>query len=319
MPSWLKVRKDGAIALDPETCGRLTAGPGTVALVGDLSLLDLSDLLSLIVHVRMNGVLRIATPTGERSLAFSNGELRGVTSTRVGERLSEVLVRSGLLKPDEMEALVSGANAGQRIGRLAVDRGLLDERDLWNAMQEQVTTIFQAIQLAEEGAFSFSQGPIDDCVTVPGLSVEMLLLEGLRRIDEMKAASPSDARAGFERILGAYNQAFRCVFETFDAAGGGNTLARASRSAFSSDAFRAAFFDGIEFTSEGEVPVALFLDRFEDVARGIGDDPQALLRDVLQKGLQFLLFVTGEHLDARVQQDLYERVKAMTALEAAAR
>ena len=314
MLNWLKVQDDGTIAFDERASDRLCAGPGALVLVGDLSALDFSDLLSLIVHVRMSGVLRVCTPTGERSLTFAEGELRGVSSTRVGERLSEVLVRTGMLKPEEMEDLVSGSTAGRRVGRVAVDRGLIDERDLWNAMQEQVTSIFQAIQMAREGAFTFIDGPADGSTTVPGLSVEGLMMEGLRRIDEMKAASPTDARAEFERILEVYNAAFRCVFETFGAACSSDALVRASRSAFSSDAFRAAFFDGIEFSAEGEVPVSTFLDRFEDVARGVGENPRALLHDVLRKGLLFLLFVTGEHLEPATQQDLYERVKPMTTL-----
>lgn len=313
MAHWLKVRDDGSIALDERAGGQLCAEPGALVLAGDLSAFDFSDLLSLLVHVRMSGVLRVGTPSGERSLTFEDGELRGVSSTRVGERLSEVLVRMGFLKPEQMEDLVAGATAGQRVGRVAVERGLIDDRDLWNAMQEQVTSIFQAIQMAEEGAFTFSDRRVENSATVPGLSVEMLLMEGIRRIDEMKAASPSDARAKFERILDAYNAAFRSVFEAFRASSSTDALERASRSAFSSDAFRAAFFDGIEFSTEGEVPVAIFLERFEDVARGVGEDPQALLHDVLRKGLQFLLFVTGEHLEPVVQQELYERVKSMTA------
>jgi hypothetical protein len=316
MAHWLQIREDGTIALDPRAAGGLWAEPVGLVLAGDLSAFDFSDLLSLVVHVRMSGVLRICTPGGDRSLSFEDGELRGVMSTRVGERLSEVLVRMGLLKPEQMEALVVGTTAGQRVGRVAVERGLIDERDLWNAIQEQVTSIFQAIQVAEEGAFTFTDRPLEGGSTVPGLSVEMLLMEGLRRIDEMKAASPADARSKLEHILSTYNAAFRCVFEAFRSASTSDALERASRSAFSSDAFRAAFFDGIEFTAEGEVPVATFLERFEDVARGVGDDPQALLHDVVRRGLLFLLFVTGEHLDGEVQQELYERVKAMTALSA---
>jgi len=318
MPSWLRARSDGAIAFDDRAGDRLCAAPGSMVLAGDLSAFDFSDLLSLIVHVRMSGMLRVWTPSGERSLTFEEGELRGVASTRVGERLSEVLVRIGLLKPEQMEALVASAAPGQRTGRIAVERGLIDDRDLWNAMQEQVTSVFQAIQLAEEGAFTFTDGQAEGSVTVPGLSVEMLLIEGLRRIDEMKAASPNDGRARFERILASYNTAFRSVFEAFRAASSGDALERASRSAFSSDAFRAAFFDGIEFSADGEVPAATFLDRFEEVARGVGEDSEALLNDVLRKGLLFLLFVAGEHLEPAAQRDLYERVKSMTSLASGA-
>jgi len=283
-----------------------------VVFIGDLSFLDLSDILNLIVNARMSGVLGVVTASGDRTLTFDDGELRGTTSTRVGERLSEVMVRMSLLKLDVMEDLVRSA-PGQRIGRLAVERGLMTERDVWDVMQEQVTAIFQAIMLESEGVFTFAEGSVEDSLTVPGLSVEMLLMEGLRRIDEMKAASSEDVREKLERILAGFNAGFRDIFATATEAGSGDALTRASRSAFASDAFQAAFFEGIQFTAEGEVPAAAFLDRFEQAALGAGEDPAALLRDVLSKATLFLLFVAGEHLDPEVHRALHARAKATAA------
>jgi len=313
MSSWLRIQEDGTIGLDERAQWGIAGGPGPVALVGDLSLLDFSDLLSLIVHARMSGVLRVTAPSGHRTLTFDGGELRGVTSTRVGERLSEVMVRMGLLKPEVMEELVEQPAPGQRIGRMVVDRGLMSERDVWNIMQEQFTSIFQAIMLAPEGVFAFSEEPVEGSVTVPGLSVEMLLMEGLRRIDEMKAALPKEVREKLERTIAGFNEAFREIFAAAAEAGSSDALIRASRSAFASDAFQAAFFDGIAFSAEGELPVAEFLERFEEVARGVGEDPEAFLCDVLSKAMLFLLFVTGEHLGAEAQSVLHARTKATIA------
>ena len=313
MSSWLHIGEDGTIGIDERARSGLAAGPGPVALIGDLSVLDFSDLLSLIVHSRMSGVLHVTAPSGERTLTFDEGELRGSSSTRVGERLSEVMVRMGLLKPEAMDELVERSAPGQRIGRTVVERGLLSERDLWNVIQEQVTSIFQAIVLASEGVFTFKEGSVEDSVTVPGLSAEMLLMEGLRRIDERKNVSPGELREKLEQILAGYNEAFREIFSTAAEAGSGEALVRASRSAFANDAFQAAFFEGITFSEAGEVPVAAFLERFEEVARGTGEDPEALLNEVLSNATLFLLFVTGEHLDPELQRVLHTRTKATTS------
>jgi hypothetical protein len=306
----LRIQDDGTIGLDARAQEQLAAAPGPVVFIGDLSFLDLSDILNLIVNARMSGVLGVVTASGDRTLTFEEGELRGTTSTRVGERLSEVMVRMSLLKPEVMDDLVDHSAPGQRIGRLAVDRGLITERDLWNVMQEQVTAIFQAIMLESEGVFAFSEGPIEGSVTVPGLSVEMLLMEGLRRIDEMKVASPEDVHEKLERIVASYNEGFRDIFATATEAGSGDALIRASRSAFASDAFQAAFFEGIAFTAQDGVPVDAFLERFEEAALGTGEEPVALLHDVLSKAMLFLLFVAGEHLDPEVQRALHARTKA---------
>ncbi len=61
------------------------------------------------------------------------------------------------------------------------------------------------------------------------------------------------------------------------------------------------------------MPVAAFLDRFEEAALGTGEDPPALLRDVLSKAMLSLLFVAGEHLDPEVHRALHARTKATVA------
>jgi hypothetical protein len=312
--SRLRIQDDHTIQVEDGGHGRFVVGPGPVALIGDLSLLDFSDLLNLIVHARMSGVLRVTAPAGDRTLTFDDGELRGTTSTRVGERLSEVIVRMGFLKMEEMDRLLAEAAAGQRIGRIVVERGLLSERDLWNVIQEQVTAIFQSIIHAASGLFTFSEGSVESSVTVPGLSVEALLIEGLRRIDERNAASPEDQRGRARRIVEGYNEAFRDIFITARESGSGEVVARASGSAFAGDAFHALIFEGLRFTSGGEVPVEDFLRRFEAAAKGDGESPEERLHNVLSKAMLFLLFVTGEHLDAEVQRALHARAKSITAL-----
>lgn len=314
MKGRLRIENDRTLCLATESGGRLAGGPGPVVLVGDLALLDFSDLLNLIVQARMSGVLRISSEAANRILTFDDGEFRGISSARVGERLSEVMVRMGFLKREVMDQLLEESAPGRRIGRVVVERGLLTERDLWNVIQEQVTSIFQSIILESAGVFTFSEGSIDSSITVPGLSVEGLLMEGLRRIDEMNAPSAQDLRARLERILVSNNEAFRDIFATASEAGSRDAVLRASRSAFVGDAYQAAIFEGISFTASGEVPVKAFLDRFEEVARGSGENPEELLRDILSKAILFLLFVTGEHLERDVQRELHDRTKSTIAL-----
>lgn len=314
MSSQLRIENDRTIRLTEGSGARLAAGPGPVMLVGDLALLDFSDLLNLILQSRLSGVLRISSDSSNRILTFDDGEFRGVSSSRVGERLSEVMVRMGFVKREVMEQLVEESGPGRRIGRVVVERGLLTERDLWNVIQEQVTSIFQSLIVEAAGVFTFSEGAVESSITVPGLSVEGLLMEGLRRIDEMNAPSPQDLRARLERILASYNEAFRDIFATASEAGSRDAVLRASRSAFAGDAFQAAIFEGVTFTAAGEVPERAFLGRFEEGTRGSSDNPEELLRDILSKAMLFLLFVTGEHLERDVQRALHDRTKSTIEL-----
>ena len=188
----VRVEADGSLEIDDSTKRRLASSPGSYRLVpasaafaGDLSRVSFSDLVSLLVNARVTGALQVATEAATRTFVFVNGEMRGASSTRVGERLGEVVVLMGFVKAEELEALFASAPPGRRPIRLAVERGLLTERELWRAMQEHVTQLVQATLVECHGTFTLSDAPVEGAVTVPGLSAQGLLMEGLRRIDEL--------------------------------------------------------------------------------------------------------------------------------------
>src|SRR5262249_55471880 len=83
-------------------------GAGAV-LAGDLARISFPEIVTLVVQSRASGVLRVATASGTRRVWFSEGEVRGAASERVGERISEILVRVGSVKRDDMESLCAEA------------------------------------------------------------------------------------------------------------------------------------------------------------------------------------------------------------------
>jgi hypothetical protein len=94
-----------------------------------------------------------------------------------------------------------------------VERHLLSERDLWKAVQEHVTTVFQAILLETRGEVVLADERHDDTLSVPGLSAEGLLMEGVRRLDELRVLrSGGDGEPA--RVLAAFKAAFRDIFAT---------------------------------------------------------------------------------------------------------
>src|SRR4029453_12269865 len=157
-----------------------------VVFAGDLARIAFPELVSVIVHGRISGVLRVYGSSATRTVVFSAGEVRGAYSDRVSERLGEIAVRLGMIKREDMEELAIPVGDARRAGRLAIERRLLSERNLWKAVQEHVTTVFQAILLETRGAFVLTDERYDDTLTVPGLSAEGLLMEGVRRLDELR-------------------------------------------------------------------------------------------------------------------------------------
>ncbi len=282
-----------------------------VILAGDLSRIAFSELVSLIAHGRLSGVLRIYGRSAMRMVVFGEGEVHGAASERVNESLGEVAVRMGLLEREDMERLAREAGDPRGAGRLAVARSLLSERDLWNAVQEHVTTVFQAILLEKHGAFVLSDESDDETLTVPGLSAEGLLMEGVRRLDELSVLrSGGDGEPA--RVLAAFNDAFRDIFATAADAGAGAALHRAAESVFEDDPAHAVF-RRLRFTPSGELPAKRVLAMLE--SRPERDDRSAseLLADSLSKVMLFLLFAAGAHLDPAVHRELHSRVKARVA------
>jgi hypothetical protein len=279
-----------------------------VILVGDLSRIAFPEIVSLITQSRLSGVLRIYGRAATRTVVFGSGEVRGASSERVSEQLGEVAVRMGLIKREDMDEVSREAGDPRRAGRLAVERQLIRERDLWNAVQEHVTTVFQAILLETHAGFVLAAEPFDETLTVPGLSAEGLLMECMRRLDEM-----SMLRAGGDAapalVLAAFNGAFRDIFATAEDAGAGPALRSAAESVFDDDPDH-AIFGGLHFAPDGELAGEDVLPRID--ARPLGDprDPSHLLSEALSRVMLFLLFVCGAHLERDVHRELHARVKA---------
>jgi hypothetical protein len=333
LEGWLRIDARGRASLDAASGERLAGrsyrlasgsdeivvgleepagGESRAVLAGDLARIAFPEIVTLIVQARAGGVLRVATASGTRRVLFAEGEVRGAASERVGERLSEILVRMGSVKREQMEALCEEAGDARKAGRLAVARGHCSERDLWNAVQEHVTTIFQAILLETQGSFVLTEESTADDVSVPGLSAAALLMEGVRRLDELRAGRAGDGAAP-ATVLAAYNNAFRDIFATAEQAGAGEALRRAAETVFEDERAHAGAFRDLRFGPEGELSAPEVLERAERAAIHEDRAPEAVLADALSTIVLFLLFVAGEHLEPRVHRALHTRVKAIVS------
>lgn len=157
-----------------------------VILAGDLSGLELADLVAFLNQNRTTGVLRVIAPVGERAIIFRQGEVRGAASDDPADRLGEIAVRLGYVDRARMEKVVPPGSHPTRIGRILVDAGLLQPHDLWKCVQHQVSEIFHAILLSREGAFMLVDQEVEDKGAGLALNTQGLLMDSIRRMDEMR-------------------------------------------------------------------------------------------------------------------------------------
>ncbi|BDG02553.1 DUF4388 domain-containing protein [Anaeromyxobacter oryzae] len=152
-------------------------------LAGDLAGFPIADFIAFVHQSRLSGVLTVASAGAERAIAFKDGEVRNARSTGPGERVGEVAVRLGFVTDAQVAQC---AGAGAPLGRALVDKGILSANDLWKCLHEQVTAVFHAILLAADGTFHMIDEDVTDRPGTPlAVSTQSLLMDGIRRIDEM--------------------------------------------------------------------------------------------------------------------------------------
>ncbi len=152
-------------------------------LAGDLAGFPIADFLAFVHQSRLTGVLTVEADGAERSIAFEDGEVRRAQSTAPGERVGEVAVRLGFAT----EAQVAQATRGDApVAKALVDGGVLSASDLWRCLHEQVTAVFHAILLTPSGTFFLlDERPGERHGTPLAVNTQSLLLDGIRRIDEL--------------------------------------------------------------------------------------------------------------------------------------
>jgi hypothetical protein len=190
----LDVSPDLLLGLQERTPGlladaRALATSGAV-LAGELSVFPPADLLNFLHNGDRDGVLLARSEGFERSVALIRGNVAWASSSSPGERLGEVACRMGFLDRSRLQQVVRAARDPldrRRIGQVLVESGAMPAEDLARAVRQQVIEIFLGLLVARSGAFVFFEGC--DALRLPSnfaLDTEALLLDGLRRLDEME-------------------------------------------------------------------------------------------------------------------------------------
>lgn len=157
-----------------------------VVLAGDCGAFALADLIAFLGQSRWSGVLRVTSPTGERSLLLKDGDVRSAASDSSGDRIGEVMVRMGYVTRQALEKVLNEAPPS-RIGKALVERGLIKAHDLYKCLNEQISEIFHGIMLSKDGAFALIDQEIDERALTHNLSMSVngLLMDSIRKIDEL--------------------------------------------------------------------------------------------------------------------------------------
>ena len=156
---------------------------GVTEIRGRLKALGCADTLEFLRSLNRTGSVSFASEGASVGLYLRAGRLVHATSTRLSDRLSELLVQWGLMTREECDEAMRRAASGEKLGRALLESGGLTPRGLMEARERLVMRIATSLFEWEEGEFAFLEGetPPDAEVEVD-LSITAVLLEGIRSV-----------------------------------------------------------------------------------------------------------------------------------------
>lgn len=159
-------------------------------LQGNIERFTLPEILQLVSSSRKTGTLGIQRDDDIVMVYFKNGQVIYGYGPKKAYHIGRMLVEKGRITPQQLdEAIAQQAEqreGGKRLGQILMEKRYIDRADLEEAVRKQVEELIYSLMTWDRGTFKFyeNQFPTEEEITV-SLSTENIVLEGLRRVDEM--------------------------------------------------------------------------------------------------------------------------------------
>jgi len=158
-------------------------------LQGRIERFTLPEILQLIATSRKSGTLGIQKDDSIVMVYFREGNVVYGYGPRQTFHLGQLLKERGVISDQQLQEAVglqAKSENSKRLGEIMVSRSYIDRADLQQVVTKQVEELLYSLLAWQSGSFKFyeDQFPTEEEITVQ-LSVENVILEGLRRVDEM--------------------------------------------------------------------------------------------------------------------------------------
>ena len=160
--------------------------PDKPILQGDLSKIQLPDVLSFMAMIRETGKLLLRHGPLERTIHWKEGEIIFASSSSPEHSLGQFLLRNGKITRSQYEESKRRVTPQLRHGKLLVQMGAISPKDLWWGVKNQVLEIIYSLFGWKEGEFFFfdSNEDLAQERIVLQINTSSTIMEGIRRLDE---------------------------------------------------------------------------------------------------------------------------------------
>ncbi|MDQ3878148.1 MAG: DUF4388 domain-containing protein [Actinomycetota bacterium] len=154
---------------------------------GTLDDFTLPEIFRLLSQSGRTGRLDVTRSAGHGAVFFRDGDVYYAQSSLSTERLGRHLLRARAITEGQLRrALDEHAASNRRIGDILRDHGALSEEHLHAAIRSQIEDAAFDLLRWESGEFSWVGGVTTEVEVPIAVSVENLIMEAARRIDELE-------------------------------------------------------------------------------------------------------------------------------------
>jgi len=159
----------------------------TTILQGDLSRIQLPDVLSFLSMIRGSGKLVLQHRGDlERTIHWKDGEIVFAHSNSPEHSLGQFLLRNGKITAAQYEESKRRVTQQMRHGKVLVQMGAISPKDLWWGVKHQALEIIYSLFVWKDGSFAFldSNDELTNERIVLSINTATVIMEGIRRLDE---------------------------------------------------------------------------------------------------------------------------------------
>lgn len=162
---------------------------------GRIDLFGVANIFQLLHQAEATGKLVLEGEDQRGRVYFHQGRLIYARTDAELERIGDVLVNRGVLDPAQLEgAKIQADRRGVRIGTVLVESGSISQDQLSSAIKDQIQEVVYHLVRIDGGSFAFySQIYPENEDILLDVSLDLLLLEGLRKLDELTHFGPGGA------------------------------------------------------------------------------------------------------------------------------
>lgn len=155
-------------------------------LTGSLGVFGLPDIFRLLSQYNLTGALKVARESGEGVVYFREGSVDFAFSSLTRGFLGQRLVTAKLITQGQLRRILDEQKKSptKRMGDLLVAKDIVSAELLSTFIKEQIQDAIFDLLHWETGTFSVEEGEVSDQEIGLSVSVENLIMESSRRIEE---------------------------------------------------------------------------------------------------------------------------------------